>query len=133
MYSGQLDIVVGPPLTDALLQSMDWHNKVDHESAPKEIWRIKPEDPVVAGYVRQVHNFCQVVKSSLEVFCAFKRIEPPLPPFRRGLWSNGYMTCMYVYVWYNGMAHLEECLAIKDKVMGSNPTSAMTRLGLNPE
>ena len=60
LYNGQLDIVVGPPLTEAYLKVLPWSGHTDYINADKIIWRINPKDVEVAGYARTVGNFTQV-------------------------------------------------------------------------
>jgi len=60
LYSGQLDVIVALPLTEAMLQSMDWFHKAEYLRTKRMIWKIRPDDVEVAGYVRRVHDFYQV-------------------------------------------------------------------------
>jgi len=61
IYSGQLDIIVAQTLTEAMLQTMQWDHADEYKAAPRAVWRIKPADTEVAGYVRNVHDFYQVI------------------------------------------------------------------------
>lgn len=62
VYNGQLDIIVGVPLTEGMLSHMNWPYTDQLFSAERAIWRVNgPSDPEVAGYVRKVHNLMQVV------------------------------------------------------------------------
>jgi len=61
LYSGQLDVIVALPLTEAMLQTVDWKYQAEYLSAPRQVWRVRPTDVEVAGYVRCVHDFYQVV------------------------------------------------------------------------
>ncbi|XP_052806864.1 probable serine carboxypeptidase CPVL isoform X2 [Mya arenaria] len=61
MYTGQLDIIVAIPLTEAFLQTVQWSGLDRYKSADRMIWRINDSDKEVAGYVRQVDNFYQVI------------------------------------------------------------------------
>lgn len=61
IYNGQLDIIVGAPLTEAYLQVLPWSGQAAYQNAEKSVWRIKPSDTDVAGYTRTVGNFTQVV------------------------------------------------------------------------
>ena len=60
IYNGQLDIIVGPPLTEAYLLVLPWSGKTEYLSAVKSVWRINPSDTDTAGYTRTVGNFTQV-------------------------------------------------------------------------
>ena len=60
MYTGQLDIIVAIPLTEAFLMTVPWSGLDDYKIAKRMVWRINPEDREVAGYVRQVGKFYQV-------------------------------------------------------------------------
>ncbi|XP_065176054.1 probable serine carboxypeptidase CPVL [Sycon ciliatum] len=61
VYNGQLDIIVGVPLTERMCSLMDWPGKTEFISAKREVWRLSKSDPEVAGYVRTVRNLQQVV------------------------------------------------------------------------
>lgn len=60
MYTGQLDIIVAIPLTEAFLMTVPWDGLDDYKTTKRMIWRVNPDDKEVAGYVRQVNNFYQV-------------------------------------------------------------------------
>ena len=61
IYSGQLDIIVAAPLTEAMLQQMPWSHLDEYKQANRTVWKVKDTDTEVAGYVRQVRDFTQVV------------------------------------------------------------------------
>lgn len=61
MYTGQLDIIVAIPLTEAFLLTVDWNGLDKYKQADRMIWRVNPSDAEVAGYVRQVDTFYQVI------------------------------------------------------------------------
>ncbi|XP_071108886.1 probable serine carboxypeptidase CPVL isoform X2 [Haliotis cracherodii] len=61
IYNGQLDIIIAVPLTEAWLQTVQWKGLEKYKKAPKLIWKVNPNDTDVAGYVRQVGNFYQVI------------------------------------------------------------------------
>ncbi len=61
LYSGQLDIIVAAPLTEEMLWQMPWKYQHDYKNAKKIVWKVNPKDTEVAGYVRSVHNFTQVL------------------------------------------------------------------------
>ncbi|XP_061190859.1 probable serine carboxypeptidase CPVL isoform X2 [Saccostrea echinata] len=60
-YNGQLDIIIPVPMTEYFLLSIDWSGKDMYRTTDRLIWRINPNDKEVAGYVRQVKNFYQVI------------------------------------------------------------------------
>ncbi|XP_052246934.1 probable serine carboxypeptidase CPVL isoform X2 [Dreissena polymorpha] len=62
MYTGQLDIIVAIPLTEAFLLTVPWKGLEAYKAADRMVWRINPGDREVAGYVRQVDDtFYQVI------------------------------------------------------------------------
>ena len=61
LYSGQLDVIVALPLTQAMLQTVNWQYLHEYQRANRAVWKVKPDDVEVAGYVRRVHNFYQVL------------------------------------------------------------------------
>lgn len=61
VYSGQLDVIIGAPLTERFLPGVAWRGQAAYKAAHKAVWRVKPTDVEVAGYARQVGNFTQVV------------------------------------------------------------------------
>ena len=60
LYSGQLDVIVAVPLTEAMLLTVPWQYQPEYLRVPRQIWRVRPTDVEVAGYVRRVHDFYQV-------------------------------------------------------------------------
>ncbi|XP_065176055.1 probable serine carboxypeptidase CPVL [Sycon ciliatum] len=61
VYNGQLDIIVGVPLTEGMVSEMDWAGKEKFYNAARKIWKVNSTDAEVAGYVRSVLNLMQVV------------------------------------------------------------------------
>ncbi|XP_048882335.1 LOW QUALITY PROTEIN: probable serine carboxypeptidase CPVL [Brienomyrus brachyistius] len=61
IYSGQLDVIVATPLTERFLPTVAWKGAEEYSKAERLSWRIQPKDREVAGYVRQVGEFFQVV------------------------------------------------------------------------
>nr|ABF22393.1 carboxypeptidase vitellogenic-like [Takifugu rubripes] len=61
MYSGQLDVIVAAPLTERFLLTVNWTGAADYKTAPRFHWRVQPSDTEVAGYVRQVKEFYQII------------------------------------------------------------------------
>lgn len=64
LYNGQLDIIVANPLTEALLQTVDWRGLQAYKAAQRTVWKVNADDDEVAGYVRQVDNFYQVCSNT---------------------------------------------------------------------
>ena len=58
VYNGQLDIIVGVPLTENYLQQLKWSGQEDYLNADKTVWKI---NSVPVGYVKQVGKFQQVI------------------------------------------------------------------------
>lgn len=69
MYNGQLDIIVGVPLTEAYLQKLVWSGFEQYLNVTKTVWRINPTDVEAAGYARTVGDFVQVGKDFNAVEC----------------------------------------------------------------
>lgn len=66
IVSGQLDIILGAPLTEQFLAKLEWSGAKAYAEAKKIVWRRESKGPGsqlpdVAGYVRQVGDFAQVV------------------------------------------------------------------------
>ncbi|XP_058302155.1 probable serine carboxypeptidase CPVL isoform X6 [Hylobates moloch] len=61
IYNGQLDIIVAAALTERSLMGMDWKGSQEYKKAEKKVWKIFKSDSEVAGYIRQVGDFHQVI------------------------------------------------------------------------
>ncbi|XP_006896197.1 PREDICTED: probable serine carboxypeptidase CPVL [Elephantulus edwardii] len=61
IYNGQLDIIVAAPLTERFLMTIDWKGAKEYKTVQRRIWRVLKADDEVAGYVRQVGDFHQVI------------------------------------------------------------------------
>ncbi|XP_020934236.1 probable serine carboxypeptidase CPVL isoform X2 [Sus scrofa] len=61
IYNGQLDIILAASLTERSLMAMNWKGSQDYKNAERKVWKIFKSDREVAGYVRQVDAFCQVI------------------------------------------------------------------------
>ncbi|XP_042345213.1 probable serine carboxypeptidase CPVL [Plectropomus leopardus] len=61
MYSGQLDVIVAAPLTERFLPTVNWTGAAEYKTTPRFHWKVQPSDTEVAGYVRQVGEFYQVI------------------------------------------------------------------------
>ena len=63
LYNGQLDLIVGGPLTESFLQVLEWSGKNEYLKTDRKVWKIGED---LAGYVRSVKNFYQVLYSRNE-------------------------------------------------------------------
>ncbi|KAF3691829.1 putative serine carboxypeptidase CPVL [Channa argus] len=61
IYSGQLDVIVAAPLTERFLPTVNWTGAEGYKRAIRYHWKVQPSDTEVAGYVRQVQEFYQVI------------------------------------------------------------------------
>jgi vitellogenic carboxypeptidase-like protein len=61
LYSGQLDVIVGAPLTAHMITTFEWSGAKAWPDAEKRIWKVDPKDEEVAGYVRNVNQFYYVI------------------------------------------------------------------------
>nr|KAF6302248.1 carboxypeptidase vitellogenic like [Pipistrellus kuhlii] len=61
IYNGQLDIIVAAALTERSLMAMSWKGSREYKKAERKVWKIFKSDKEVAGYVRQVGNFHQII------------------------------------------------------------------------
>ena len=62
MYAGTNDLILGPPPTARMLDSLDWSGAATYASAPKTVWRVEGVDEggaidPIAGYCRSAQNF----------------------------------------------------------------------------
>lgn len=60
LYSGQLDLNVPYPFTANFISTLSWSGAEAFKDAPRRIWRT-PDGKDVAGYVRNVRNFTEVL------------------------------------------------------------------------
>lgn len=49
LYNGQLDLIVGVPLTETFLPTVDWSGKAAYAAANRTIWKVQESDVEVAG------------------------------------------------------------------------------------
>eukprot|EP00929_Paragymnodinium_shiwhaense_P001046 TRINITY_DN101274_c0_g1_i1.p1 TRINITY_DN101274_c0_g1~~TRINITY_DN101274_c0_g1_i1.p1 ORF type:complete len:507 (+),score=134.61 TRINITY_DN101274_c0_g1_i1:74-1522(+) len=66
IYNGQNDVILGPPLTEQLITTLDWSGKQKFNAAKKAVWRLDSkgegsQERDVAGYATEVGNFKYVV------------------------------------------------------------------------
>lgn len=90
IYSGQLDIIVAAPLTESFLKSVDWRYANEYRSAEKFIWKVSSEDKEVAGYVRQVHNFAQVIVRNAGHILPYDQPRASFDMIRRFVNNEGF-------------------------------------------
>ena len=57
LYNGQLDLIVGGPLTERFLQVLQWTGRSAYLKTNRQVWKIGND---LAGYIRAVDNFYQV-------------------------------------------------------------------------
>ncbi|XP_071518889.1 probable serine carboxypeptidase CPVL, partial [Panulirus ornatus] len=58
IYNGQLDVIIAYTLTENFLNSLNWKYAAQYQQSPRYIWQV---DHQVAGYVREVPGFVQVM------------------------------------------------------------------------
>ena len=68
IYNGQLDMICGVSSEEAVLQVLDWYGLSEYLNANKFSWKVSPNDTEVAGYVRNVDNFYQVILQFQSVY-----------------------------------------------------------------
>lgn len=61
MYSGQLDVIVAAPLTERFLPTVNWTGADAYKQVERFYWKLQPSDTEIAGYIRQVEEFYQVI------------------------------------------------------------------------
>lgn len=61
IYNGQLDIIIGAPLTEAFLPTVQWSGQSAYQSAERVVWKQNATAMQVSGYARSVKSFTQVV------------------------------------------------------------------------
>jgi len=61
IYSGQTDVIIGPPLTEMFLTLVPWKGQERLQTAERAVWRIKDSDSEVAGYATVVDDFAYVI------------------------------------------------------------------------
>lgn len=58
IYNGQLDIIIASTLSENFIRSLNFKYAEKLKTAPRHIWRVDGE---VAGYVKEVPNFAQIL------------------------------------------------------------------------
>jgi len=90
VYSGQLDVIIGAALTERFLPTVQWDGQDEYNAVSKKVWRITDTDKEVAGYVRQVRNFTQVVIRGAGHLCPFDQPERSRDMIQRLIGNKPY-------------------------------------------
>uniref|UniRef100_A0A8C5CSD3 Carboxypeptidase vitellogenic like n=2 Tax=Gadus morhua TaxID=8049 RepID=A0A8C5CSD3_GADMO len=90
MYNGQLDVIVAAPLTQRFLPTVNWTGAAEYRTAPRFHWRLQPGDREVAGYVRQVGEFYQVIIRGGGHILPYDQPERSFDMIDRFLSTNGW-------------------------------------------
>jgi len=61
IYSGQLDIIIGPVLTEQYLDFIPWSGITRWKKKDRDIWKVDDSDIQVAGYSQSYANFNYVI------------------------------------------------------------------------
>ena len=61
IYSGQLDVIIGAPLTERFLNVLPWSGLAEYQDADRKIWYDQSQDDPVSGYVREVKSLTQII------------------------------------------------------------------------
>ena len=61
IYSGQLDVIIGAPLTERFLNVLPWSGLSEYQDADRKIWYDESQQDPVSGYVRQVKSLTQII------------------------------------------------------------------------
>ena len=61
IYSGQLDVIIGAPLTERFLQVLPWSGLADYKNAERTIWMDSSQSDPVSGYVRETKTLTQII------------------------------------------------------------------------
>jgi vitellogenic carboxypeptidase-like protein len=61
VYSGQLDVIIAPPLTELYLPTIPWNGQALWANAQRKIWKVNPTDEEVAGFVQSVGQFTYAI------------------------------------------------------------------------
>jgi vitellogenic carboxypeptidase-like protein len=57
IYNGLLDIIISSSLTMDWVDKLEWKYANELRAAERKIWKVKDDDPEVAGYIKQAHSF----------------------------------------------------------------------------
>ncbi|KAM3822176.1 putative serine carboxypeptidase CPVL isoform 3-T6 [Vipera latastei] len=95
LYNGQLDIIVAAPLTERFLPTVPWGKVKEYKNAERIVWRIHNKDPEVAGYVRQVGEFYQVIVRGGGHILPYDQPERALDMMDRFIMGKGWKQSGY--------------------------------------
>jgi len=90
LYSGQVDVIIGPALTEAFLYLVPWRGQSQLANAPRSVWRIKPSDREVAGYAQQAGNFTYVIVRNAGHIAPYDRPEACRDMIQRFVHGQNY-------------------------------------------
>jgi len=57
IYNGLLDVIIASSLTMDWVDKLEWQYAQELRSAERKVWKVKEDDPEVAGYIKQTHSF----------------------------------------------------------------------------
>jgi len=57
IYNGLLDVIIASSLTMDWVDKLEWQYALELRSAERKVWKVKEDDPEVAGYIKQTHSF----------------------------------------------------------------------------
>uniref|UniRef100_A0A670Y9N4 Carboxypeptidase vitellogenic like n=1 Tax=Pseudonaja textilis TaxID=8673 RepID=A0A670Y9N4_PSETE len=95
LYNGQLDIIVAASLTERFLPTVPWSKAKEYKNAERIVWRIHDKDPDVAGYVRQVGEFYQVIVRGGGHILPYDQPERALDMMDRFIMGKGWKQSRY--------------------------------------
>ena len=61
IYSGQLDVIIGAPLTERFLNVLQWSGLEEYKEADRTIWMDETQTDPVSGYVREAKTMTQII------------------------------------------------------------------------
>uniref|UniRef100_A0A4D5RLT6 Carboxypeptidase n=1 Tax=Ixodes scapularis TaxID=6945 RepID=A0A4D5RLT6_IXOSC len=82
IYNGQLDIIVPYPLTVNMISTVSWSGAEAFSNVPRQIW-LSPNGQDVAGFVRQVGQFTEVLVRNAGHFVPYDQPEVALDMITR--------------------------------------------------
>ncbi|CAM1154171.1 CPVL (predicted), partial [Pycnogonum litorale] len=90
LYSGQLDIMVAPILTENFLQKLKWKYSEEYKNASRVIYKVSATDKKVAGYVTKFRDFYQVIIRNAGHFLPFEQPSVAYDMITRFVDGNGF-------------------------------------------
>ncbi|GAB6021027.1 hypothetical protein CHUAL_003664 [Chamberlinius hualienensis] len=61
LYNGQVDVICAYYLTVNMINSLNWNGAADYRNASRGIWKVDAADNEIAGYVKNVNNFWEIL------------------------------------------------------------------------